>query len=127
MDTFSKLSKRERQILQVLLRLKEASAREVQDQIPNAPTNAAVRRMLAILEEKGYIGHRAEGLKFIYFPRLDMENERDAAIANLKDTFFSGSASQALAAIIDTSIDELSEADLAEIEELIKKARREEK
>jgi len=125
MTILSNLSVRERQIMHVLLSRGEATARDVQAEIPDAPTNAAVRRLLAILEEKGYVSHRTDGQQFIYTAIIDLAAERKTALLQIKSALFSGSARDAVAAMISDSADEFSEDDLEELQRMIDSARQE--
>lgn len=91
------LSKRERQIVEALYQLNEATAKEIGDALPDQPANATVRTILRILEEKGVIKHRQEGKRFIYRPAVPREKAAKSALRRVLDTFFGGSVEDALA------------------------------
>jgi predicted transcriptional regulator len=119
------LSRRERQIMDVVYRLGRITAADVIDNIPSAPTNAAVRRMLAILEEKGYLRHHVDGQRYVYSPVIDRENASRSALEHLTDTYFDGSPVQAVATLLDISASKLTEEELNELKRLIDTAREE--
>lgn len=112
------LARRERQIMDIIFRLGEASAEEVRSRLPNPPGNATVRRQLSILEEKGILQHRQEGQVFIYRPTVPHEEASRSAIQHMIDTFFEGSMHKAVAAMLSISGNELTK---EEIEELWKR------
>jgi BlaI family penicillinase repressor len=105
------LSRRERQIMDALFELGEASAEEVRQRLPEPPSYSAVRVMLTRLEKKGYIRHREEGLRYVYLPAVSKARERRSALSRLVQTFFGGSTAQAITALLDTAED-LSEEEL---------------
>ena len=101
MPPTDKLSRREREIMDVLYALGDnASAEEIRDKLTDPPTYSAVRAMLAKLEAKGVIRHRAEGLRYVYSPVTSRTSAQKKAIANLMRVFFGGSPSQAAAALL---------------------------
>ncbi len=112
------LARRERQIMDIIFRLGEASAEEVRSLLPDPPGNATVRRQLSILEEKGILQHRQEGQVFIYSPTVPHEEASRSAIQHMIDTFFEGSMPKAVAAMLSISGNELTG---EEIEELWKR------
>ena len=118
------LSKRERQILDILYRNSKATALEVQDQLADSPSYSAVRALLRILEEKGHVRHEADGAKYVYFPQVPAERARRSAMAHLMQTFFGGSAGQAMLALLDHSNGDLSDDDLDRLQQRIDEARR---
>lgn len=118
-------SRRERQIMDVLYARGEATALEIQRNIPDAPSYAATRRLIAILEEKGHVRHRAEGTKYVYSPTGDVEAARETAVRHLKQTFFNGSTARAVTAMLDLGARDLKPEELDQLAELIEKARRE--
>ncbi|HEX9700903.1 MAG TPA: BlaI/MecI/CopY family transcriptional regulator [Acidobacteriota bacterium] len=122
-----KLSARERQIMDVLFQRGAATAAEVRDGMPDAPSYSAVRTQLRILENKGHVTHEQEGPRYVYRPTLTKERAKRSALNHLVDTFFNGSAGQAMAALLDDSNTELSERDLDRLEDLISQARSREK
>jgi predicted transcriptional regulator len=122
-----KLSARERQIMDVLFQRGAATAAEVREGMPDAPSYSAVRTQLRILEDKGHVTHEQDGPRYVYRPTLAKERAKRSALNHLVDTFFNGSAGQAMAALLDDSNTELSERDLDRLEDLILQARSREK
>lgn len=117
------LSRRERQIMDVLFQRGEATAAEVRDGMPDAPSYSAVRAQLRILEDKGHVSHEQEGPRYVYRPTLTKESATRSALNHLVETFFNGSAEQAMAALLDDSTDQLSDRELDRLEVLIRQAR----
>lgn len=124
-NVFHELSRRERQIMDVLYRFGEATAVDVRENIPDPPTYAAVRRLIAILEEKGYVTHRNEGAKYVYRTVDDLDDVRRSAIGHLTETFFRGSTFRAVAAMLDLASADLSEDELADLAKMIEAAKEE--
>src|SRR5439155_16622122 len=118
------LSRRERQIMEVIYRRGAATAAEVQDELPSAPSYSAVRALLRILEEKGHLRHEADGARYIYRPTLARRKAGSQALENLVDTFFGGSPARAAAALLDEAALRLSDDELATLEMLIARARK---
>jgi predicted transcriptional regulator len=121
------LSRRERQILDLVYRLGEASVADVVSRIDDAPSYDSIRVTLGILERKGYVKHRQEGLRYIYVPAVPADEARRSALKHLLGTFFSGSPSRAILTLLDESSGRLSEEELDEIAAWIEQARQEEK
>lgn len=121
------LTKRERQIMDVLYRMGRATAADVLAALPGAPHYSTVRTQLRVLEEKGHVRHESDGLRYVYVPTLARHTARKAALRHLVDTFFDGSAAGAVTALLGRDAGRLSGDDLDRIEELLKSARREEK
>jgi predicted transcriptional regulator len=121
----SSLSRRERQIMDLLFQHGRATAVEVQQLLPDPPGYSAVRALLRILEDKGHVTHGQEGSRYVYSPRLDRDKARRSALRHLVETFFDGSAEQAMAALIDTHGRRLDDDELARMARLIDKARKE--
>ena len=119
------LSRRERQILDILYRRGRASAAEVHAELPNRPSYSAVRASLRVLEQKGHVRHEEQGLRYFFMPTIPREKARRSALRYLLDTFFEGSAERAVAALLDSSASRLSEPELARLAELIERARKE--
>lgn len=119
------LSRRERQILDLLLERGQATAEEIRAALPDPPSNSGVRTLLARLEEKGYAGHVVDGPRFVYRPAISPAAARDSAVARLVRVFFDGSMSQAVAGLVDMSLDRLPDDELERLETLIAEARRE--
>jgi len=122
-----KLSRRERQILDVLYRRRSASVAEVRQALPDPPSYSAVRALLRILEEKGHARHEEKDMRYVYLPALPRERARRSALRHLLETFFEGSTEQAVAALLDRSTARLTPEELDRISVLIAKARKERK
>ena len=120
------LTKRERQIMDVLYRAGRATAAEVMDQLDGAPTYSTVRTQLRVLERKGHVKHDEEGLRYVYMPIVPRHSARRSALKHLVDTFFDGSTTKAVAALLGGEASRLSDDELARIEDLVKNARIEE-
>ena len=118
------LSKRERQILDILYRNSKATALDVQEQLADSPSYSAVRALLRILEEKGHVRHEADGTKYVYFPAVPAERARQSALTNLMHTFFQGSPGKAMLALLDNAPGELTKEDLDRLQKRIDDARR---
>jgi BlaI family penicillinase repressor len=119
------LSRRERQIMDILYEMKEATALQVLDRLPSPPGYSAVRALLRVLEEKGHVLHRQDGPRYIYAPVLAKEKARRTALRHLLKTFFDNSTEDAVAALLDLSEDSLSDEDYHRLLELIRRARSE--
>ena len=122
---FLHLSRRERQIMDVLYRRGRSTAAEMRRQLPNPPSYSAVRAMLRVLEAKGHVRHEEEALRYVYRPTLPRERAKRSALRHLVETFFDGSAELAAAAILDGSTARLSAEELDRLSRLIEKARKE--
>lgn len=116
------LSRRERQIMDIVYRLGEATAAEVMENLPDPPSYSAVRALLRILEEKSHLRHRQEGPRYVYMPTVPVDAAKQSALKHVLSTFFEGSVSQAVAALLDLSRDDLSDAELARLARLIDQA-----
>src|SRR3989440_11307703 len=125
MSALAGLSRRERQIMEILYRRGKASASEVRELMENAPGYSAVRAMLRVLEEKGHVRHQAEGLKYVYVPTVAREKAKRSAVKHVLDTFFNGSPEQIVAALLDVESTRLTREELDRMSELIEKAKRE--
>ena len=119
------LSRRERQIMDIVYEMKEASAQQILERLPAPPSYSAVRALLRVLEQKGHLVHRQDGPRYVYVPRLPKDKARRSALAHLKQTFFDGSTTDVVAALLDLSEADLSDQDYARLTELIDKARKE--
>ncbi|MFO0904414.1 MAG: BlaI/MecI/CopY family transcriptional regulator [Pirellulales bacterium] len=117
------LSRRERQIMDVIFARGEATAAEVNAELPDRPSYSTVRTLLRILEEKGHLKHREEGPRFVYAPTRSRAVESKSALKRVVETFFAGSLADAVAALVDTADGRLSAEELKRIEAIIKKAR----
>ena len=119
------LSRRERQIMDVVYRLGQASAADVLENMPDPPGYSAVRTMLRLLEEKGYLRHDQDGPRYVYLPTLSRDKARQSALKQLVQTFFDNSTEQTVAALLDMSKSKMSGEELERLSELIEKARKE--
>jgi predicted transcriptional regulator len=117
------LSRRERQIVDALFRLGRASAAEVRAELPDAPSYSAVRALLRILEEKGHVRHEQDGPRYVYMPTVARDSAKKSALRHLVQTFFEGSAAQAMSALLDSSASKLSDGDLERLERMLEQAR----
>ena len=126
-STHTTLTKRERQIMDILYRLGRATAADVLAALPGSPHYSTVRTQLRVLEEKGHVRHEADGLRYVYVPTLARHTARKAALRHLVDTFFDGSAAGAVTALLGRDAGRLSGEELDRIETLLKSARREDK
>ncbi|HWK89872.1 MAG TPA: BlaI/MecI/CopY family transcriptional regulator [Longimicrobium sp.] len=121
--TATDLSRRERQIMDVVYRLGRASVGDVLERIPEPPSYSAVRALMRILEEKGHLKHEQDGPRYVYLPTVPRESARRSALSHMVRTFFGGSTEAAVAALLDPSQNDISEAELARIATLISTAR----
>ncbi len=120
-----RLSRREREIMDALYRMGQATVGEVLDQMPDPPSYSAVRATLRVLEDKGHVKHKQDGPRYLYLPTVPQEKARRAALEHLVGTFFNGSAEQAVIALLQISDGNLSERDLARLAERVRQARAE--
>ncbi len=118
------LSRRERQIMDVLYRLGRGTAADVRDRLPGSPSDSTVRTQLRVLEEKGQVRHEEEGLRYVYFPRVPRHAARRTALRHLVETFFDGSPAQVVSALLGGDASRLSDEELDRIAGLIDAARR---
>jgi BlaI family penicillinase repressor len=123
-STHVTLSRRERQIMDVLYRRGRATAAEVMEDVSGEPNYSTVRTQLRVLEEKGHVRHEEQGLRYIYLPAVPRRAARKSALKHLMDTFFDGSAEQVVAAVLGGEAARLSDDDLKRIAELVAKARK---
>ncbi len=119
------LSRRERQIMDILYRRGRATAADVMHDLSGSPNYSTVRTQLRVLEEKGHIRHEEDGLRYVYLPAVPRRAARRSALKHLMETFFDGSAEQVVAAVLGGEATRLSEEDLTRIADLIDKARKE--
>ncbi|NQW03963.1 MAG: BlaI/MecI/CopY family transcriptional regulator [Acidobacteria bacterium] len=118
------LSRRERQIMDVLHRLQEATAAVVRAEVPSPPSYSAVRALLRILEEKGHVRHVVDGPRYVYHPVAPLEAERESAVRHLVRTFFDGSTQDAMVALLDSADKTLSRQQLDDLTSRIDAARK---
>jgi predicted transcriptional regulator len=124
-ETNTQLSRREREIMEVIYRRGRATAAEVLDQLADPPGYSAVRALLRVLEEKGHLRHEEDGQRYVFLPTVPLERARQSALRQLLHTFFDGSTEQAVAALLDLSSTRLSDAELERLSRLIADARKE--
>jgi predicted transcriptional regulator len=117
------LTKRERQIMDVLYRLGRATAAEIVERVPAAPGNSTVRTQLRVLEAKGHVRHEEQGLRYVYMPTVPRHSARRSALKHLVETFFDGSTAKAVAALLGGEAARVSDAELERIAQLVKAAR----
>jgi len=118
------LSRRERQILDILYQRGQATAADVQTALPEPPSYSAVRALLRILEEKGHVRHEQDGPRYVYLPTVARDNAKRSAMRHMLQTFFDGSAEQAISALLDESSAKLSTAELDRLARMIDTARK---
>ncbi len=109
--------------MDVLYRVNRATAAEVQEGMPEAPSYSAVRTMLRILEDKGHVRHEQDGPRYVYIPTVARDKAKRSALKHVVNTFFDGSASQVMAALIELSPRDMDEDELARIRQLIDNAK----
>jgi predicted transcriptional regulator len=119
------LSRRERQIMDVLYRRERATAAEVMDDLPGDTSYSTVRTQLRVLEEKGHVRHEVDGPRFVYLPALPRRAARKTALRHLVDTFFDGSAEKVVAALLGGEAARLSDEELHRIADLVSRTRKE--
>lgn len=119
------LSRRERQIMDILFRLGRATAAEVMDALPGNSSYSTVRTQLRVLEEKGHVRHDADGVRFVYMPAVARHTARKSALRHVVETFFDGSAEKAVAALLGGEGAKLTDEQIDRIAEMIAKARKE--
>ena len=119
------LSKRERQIMEVIYRRKSASVKEVLGEIPNPPTYSAVRSILNILEEKGFLKHKKHGKKYVYSPTIPSGKATKSAINQLLSVYFENSIEKAVTTMLEMHTDGLTDADYIRLSQIIERARKE--
>ena len=124
-EIISRLSRRERQIMDIIYRKGTASAAEIQKNLPSAPGYSAVRALLRVLEDKGYLKHKKDGQRYLFYPVIRKSTVRKSALSHVVSTFFDGSIEQAVSTLLDVSKDELTEDQLDRMMRAIEKARME--
>src|SRR5258708_6564725 len=124
-ETNTQLSRREREIMDVVYRSGRATAADVLDQLAEPPSYSAVRALLRVLEEKGHLRHEEDGPRYVFVPTVPRERARQSALRQILHTFFDGSTEQAVAALLDLSSARLSDAELERLSQLIADARKE--
>lgn len=125
MRGMKQLSRREREIMDIIYNMGEATASQVLDNLPNPPSYSAVRALLKVLEDKGHLSHKQDGPRYVFFPTTPREEARENALKHLLKTFFDNSTEKAVAALLDLSEEKLSTEDYDRLSLLIAKARQE--
>ena len=120
----SALTRRERQIMDILYRRGRATAGEVMEALPGSPSDSTVRTQLRVLEGKGHVRHEEHGLRYVYMPAVPRHTARRSALRHLVDTFFDGSAEKVVAAVLGAEASRLSDDELDRIAELVARARK---
>jgi len=121
--TVPSLTRRERQIMDILYRQGRATANEVMAALSGSPNYSTVRTQLRVLEEKGHVVHEEHGLRYVYSPAVPRHAARKSALRHLVETFFDGSAESAVAALLGGEGSKLSDEELQRIAELVDKSR----
>jgi len=119
------LSRRERQIMDVIFRLGSGTVTEVLENLPDPPSYSAVRAMMRLLEERGHLKHKQDGPRYVYLPTQSRDRASRSALKHLLQTFFDGSIEHAVGALLDMSAEELSEEELDRLTQLIEEVRKE--
>lgn len=117
------LGRRERQIMEVIYRLGRATAADIRAELPDPPSYSAVRGMLRLLEDKGHLDHEQDGIRYVYFPVASRGDVGESAMRHVLRTFFAGSATAAMAALLDAGEDPPSEEQLDALADMIERAR----
>jgi predicted transcriptional regulator len=125
MNALQELSKRERQIMDVLFQMGEATVGEVLERIPDPPSYSAVRATLRVLEEKGHVNHKQDGPRYVYLPTVGQATAKNAALNHLLGTFFNGSVEAAVMALVQMDETRLSSTDLDRLAAKIREAEQE--
>lgn len=123
-STEHSLTRRERQIMDILFAAGRATGPEIQQGLPGSPSYSTVRTLLRVLEKKGYVRHREEGMRYVYMPVVGRDTARRSALERVLQTFFDGSARQAVAALLDPKAFPISDGELDELTKLIEEAKR---
>jgi predicted transcriptional regulator len=119
------LTRREREIMDILYRLGRATAQEVLQNLQQAPSYSAVRALLRLLEERGHVKHTTEGVRYVYLPAVSRGQARRKALAHVVSTFFDGSVEQTMLTLVESSRSKLSADELDRLAEIVERARKE--
>ena len=122
---FPQLSRRERQIMEIVYELRRATGVDIRKRMPDPPSYSAVRAMLRILEDKGHLRHEQQGPRYVFMPTVPHEQARETALRRVVRTFFGGSAEGAVAALLDLGTEDLDDDALERLLDRIEDARRE--
>jgi predicted transcriptional regulator len=125
MSKLDRLTRREREIMDILHRRERATAHEVMDDLTDPPSYSAVRTFLRLLEERGHVHHEQDGPRYVYRPTVARRDAQRSALAHLVETFFDGSVEDAVATLVESSKPKLSRQELDRISTLIAKAKKE--
>jgi len=121
------LSRRERQIMDVLYRKGRSTAADVQENLPDPPSYSSIRALLRILEDKGHIRHEKDGARYVFIPSVRRDRAKRSAIRHLLKTFFEGSPELVVAALLDVSSSRLTDEELDRLKKLIEDSRERDK
>ena len=121
----AKLSRRERQIMDVLYQRQEATVADVMQSLPDPPSYSAVRATLRVLEDKGHVTHTEVGPRYVYHPAVPADLARQTALSHMLKTFFNGSTEQAVVTLLQMSDSEMTSQDVERLAARVKEARRE--
>jgi predicted transcriptional regulator len=124
---FVELTKRERQIMNIIYKNKKATAQEVLDELPNPPSYSSVRALLRILEEKGFLKHTKQGAKYLFIPVISEKNAMKTDLKQLLKTYFNNSLSEAVTALLEIDKNKMEERDYEDLISTINKYKQEEK
>ncbi|MDO8273658.1 MAG: BlaI/MecI/CopY family transcriptional regulator [Gammaproteobacteria bacterium] len=124
MTSTRELSRRERQIMDIIYRMNEATAKEVMEALEDAPSYSSVRTLLGKLVEKGHIAHRESGLKYVYYPLVERQTASVSALSNVVKTFFSDSTFLAVNSLLDMSDGDISDEELERLNKLIQEKKK---
>jgi predicted transcriptional regulator len=119
------LSRRERQIMDIVYKAGTVTAADVQTQLPGNPSYSTVRAQLRILEEKGFVSHEDDGIRYVFRPTVPRDSAGRSALKHLLNTFFEGSAERMVATLLDTESLALSDTELKRLSKLVSEARKE--
>lgn len=119
------LSRRERQIMDALYKLGEATVGEVMDLMPDPPSYSAVRATLRVLEEKGHVNHKQDGPRYLYLPTVPRDKAQSTALQHMVGTFFGGSVEQAVMALLSLPETKVSDSDLSKLADKVREAAKE--
>jgi predicted transcriptional regulator len=124
-ETNPQLTRRERQIMDILYRLRRATAAEVLEKMPDKLSYSSIRAQLRILEEKGHVRHEEEALRYVFMPTVARDRAGKSALRHMMDTFFEGSPEKMVATLLDRGTAKISEEELNRLSDLIEKAKKE--
>ena len=119
------LSRRERQIMDIIYQRGRATVAEVMEDLPDPPSYSAVRALLRVLEEKTHVKHEQDGPRYVFRPTVPRDRARKSALKQVVGTFFEDSAEQAVTALLDMSARDMSDVELNRLAEVIEQARKE--